>query len=138
MRNMFALLVLVLGAAAAAAEVLELTDSSLDEYLAKADSALVMFYYPTMFGNTAFFSEYEKAAAALQAAKPTLSIARVGCIRDDTGHSACNKFNIKAMPALQTFQHGQLMATYEWKSDSIVEFAKETLSLPTLPGSDYI
>jgi protein disulfide isomerase family A protein 3 len=109
--KMFPLFLLVVGAAVVAkADVLDLTDETFKKELGNMETVLVIFCLPGCKICEHVLPNFERAAPALLANDPPVSLAKVNCI---TGPATCENFDIHIYPTLLIFDHGELSGTYE-------------------------
>ena len=96
-------------------QVLELTDNTFDEAIAKHDYLLVQFYAPWCSYCKEMEPEYDAAAAALAAQDPPLTIARIDAT---VNRGTTDRLGIKTFPALFFYNKGQKI---DYKGDRTKE-----------------
>ncbi|KAJ3239105.1 protein disulfide-isomerase precursor [Chytriomyces hyalinus] len=113
--------------AAAASDVVTLTDKTFSSFVKQESLSLVEFYAPWCYHCKALAPEYELAATELKA--DNIKIAKVDCtVEKDT----CSEVGVNGYPTLKVFRNG-VAAEYkgERKAPSIVSTMKKQ-ALPAL------
>lgn len=114
------LILLSLIAVAYASDVLEFTDADFESKVTGHDLILVEFFAPWCGHCKKLAPEYEKAATALKANDPPVSLAKVDCTANT---EVCGKYGVSGYPTLKIFKGGEMVEDYQGprESDGIVK-----------------
>lgn len=83
--------------------ITELTKDTFDGFVQNEDLVLVKFFAPWCKHCQAFSSVFIQASKQLHAEKPTVKLAEVDCMVQD---SLCHRYNIEGYPSLKIFRKG--------------------------------
>ena len=99
-------IVILISHSSLGSSVIELTDNSFVEEIAKHDLILVEFFAPWCGHCKNLAPEYSSAAAKLESTSPSIPLANVECV--DAGKKTCEEQGIKGYPTLKIFRNGEV------------------------------